>query len=110
MICPDCGANIHPPREHQERFTTAYYCKSCNQEAIVWESVKPGNKAFQWGMYRIYCDYENNAADLQQLYMDIESDTSVIYRWATIITLGAVPSNLSADNIESKIKLYLLFS
>lgn len=110
MICPDCGIEISPPREHQERFSTAYYCKSCRTESIVDENVRPGNKAFQWNKYRIVCDYASNAADLQTIYMDIESDTSIIYRWYTIVTLGAIPQNLSIDNVEDKIKMYLLFS
>ena len=75
----------------------------------MWESVRRGNKAFQWKNYRIYCDYENKTAELQQLYMDIESDTSILYRWAPVVSFP-IPQNLSVDNIEEKIKLYLLFS
>ena len=110
MICPTCSRELHPPQEIIAQFTSSYYCTPCREEFIVWESVKVGNKAFQWNRYRIYCDYTNNTADLQQLYMDIESDTSILYRWATVITLPKIPDNLSVENIEEKIKLYLLFS
>lgn len=110
MICPSCGKELHPPQIQSAQFTSSYYCLPCKEEFIVWESVRIGNKAYQWKNYRIYCDYENKTADLQQLYMDIESDTSILYRWATIVTLPKIPDNLSVDNIAEKIKLYLLFS
>lgn len=110
MICPSCQKEIHPPQEITAQFTSSYYCKACRDEAIVWEGIRPGNKAFQWKGFRIYCDYENKTADLQQLYMDIETDTSILYRWATILNLPKIPDNLSKETVEEKIKLYLLFS
>lgn len=110
MICPNCQKEIHPARELNSQLTSAYYCPSCREEAIVWEGIKLGDKAFQWNRYRIYCDHQNNSAQLQQLYMDIESDTSIMYRWATVLEFPKIPNNLSKDNIEEKIKMYLLFS
>ena len=110
MICPNCKKELHPPQEVIEQFTSAYYCTPYKEQFIVWEGIRRGNKAYQWNGYRIYCDYENKTADLQQLYMDIESDTSIMYRWATILNLPKIPNNLSAETVADKIKLYLLFS
>lgn len=110
MNCISCKKELHPPRICREPFTSSYYCSSCREEFIVWEGVKQGDKAIQWQHFRIYCDHKNNCAQLQQLYMDIESDTSIMYRWATILNLPKIPQNLDETNIESKIKLYLLFS
>lgn len=110
MICPTCNKELHPPQEITQQFTSAYYCNPCKEEFIVWDGVRHGNKAYQYKNYRIYCDIENNTADLQQLYFDIESDTSIMYRWFTILNLPKIPDNLSKDTIEDKIKLYLLFS
>lgn len=110
MICPSCNKELHPAQEISTQFTSSYYCMPCKEEFIVWEGVRVGSKAYQWKNYRIYCDHESKTADLQQLYMDIESDTSILYRWFTILNLPKIPDNLSKDNIEEKIKLYLLFS
>lgn len=110
MICPSCNRELYGPQVQTAEFTSSYYCTPCKEEFIVWEGIRWGCKAFQWKGYRIYCDYPNKTADLQQLYMDIESDTSIMYRWATILNLPKIPENLSTENIEEKIKLYLLFS
>lgn len=111
MICPNCQKEIHPPQEvTHKQFTSSYYCTPCKERAIVWEGIEQGNKAYQCGRLRIHCDYKTNTAQVQRLYMDIESDTSIVYRWGTLLELSSIPANLSVDNIEEKIKLYLLFS
>ncbi len=110
MICPSCQEEISPPKIHKVAFTSSHYCKMCKEEHIVWESVKPGHYAAQWGKYRLYCEPDNNRCLLQQIYFDIESDTSIMYRWHTILELSAIPQNLSEETVEDKIKTILLFS
>ena len=101
MICPYCDKPIS---------TLGRYCMTCKETYIVWEEISPGDRVFEWNRYRIYCDTKNNRAKVQKIYMDIESDTSITYRWYTIIELPTIPDNLSEETIEAKIKLYLLFS
>lgn len=101
MICPYCDKPIG---------NLSRYCMTCKETYIVWEEINPGDYVFEWGKYRIYCDNKNNCAKVQKIYMDIESDTSIMYRWYTVIELPTIPDNLSEETIESKIKLYLLFS
>jgi len=101
MICPDCRI----PIGNLDR-----RCMKCKTDYIVWEEINPGDRVFEWDRYRIYCDTKNNRAKVQKIYMDIESDTSITYRWYTVIELPTIPDNLSEETIEAKIKLYLLFS
>ncbi len=110
MICPYCEIEIHLPQINKQQFTSSYYCNSCRDEFIVWESIKPGDYAVQWQKYRIYCDNKNNCAQLQRIYMDIESDTSIMWRWYNVLELPSIPQNLNEETIEQKIKMYLLFS
>ena len=102
MICPNCS-----------QITIGIFskrCMKCKTDYIVWEEIKPGDYVFEWNRYRIYCDVTNNCAKIQRIYMDIESDTSITYRWYTVIELPTIPDNLSEETIEAKIKTYLLFS
>lgn len=110
MICPDCGKELAPPRQHTITFTSSYYCSHCRQDHIVWEDVKRGAYVIQSKDWRFYCDEEKNTSIVQRLYMDIESDTSICYRWADVLKLPAIPENLSVENVAEKLKLYLLFS
>jgi len=110
MICPSCAKEIGRPKMHTATFTCSYYCMSCKEEHIVWESITPGDYVVEWDRYRIYCNTKDNTAKLQKIYMDIESDTSIMYRWYTVLELPNIPENLTQDTAEEKIKLYLLFS
>lgn len=101
MICPHCEIPIG---------NLSRQCMKCKTDYIVWEEIRPGDYVFEWSRYRIYCDAANNRAKIQRIYMDIESDTSITYRWYTVLELPTIPDNLSEETIESKIKLYLLFS
>lgn len=101
MICPDCKIPIG---------NLSRQCMKCKTDYIVWEEINPGDRVFEWDRYRIYCDIKNNRAKVQRIYMDIQSDTSIMYRWYTVIDLPTIPDNLSEETIEAKIKLYLLFS
>lgn len=107
MICPHCGK---PIGSHNTRFTTTYNCAPCREEYIVWEEIVPEDYVVEWGKYRIYCDTKANRAKIQRIYMDIESDTSITYRWYTVLELPTIPDNLNEKTVEAKIKLYLLFS
>ena len=109
MKCPNCQAIIGSPRKHSEQFTTSYRCRSCNEESVIWEGVKVGDYVIESGHYRFYCNPSKNEAILQQLYMDIETDTSIIYRWYDLVPLPGIPNNLNEDTVEDKLKLYLLF-
>lgn len=95
---------------HTATFTSSHYCMSCKEEHIVWESISPGDYVVEWDRYRIYCNTKNNTAQIQRIYMDIESDTSIMYRWYTVLELPTIPDNLNEETVEAKIKLYLLFS
>lgn len=95
---------------HTATSITSYYCMSCKEEHIVWESISPGDYVVEWKRYRIYCSTKDNTAQLQRIYMDIESDTSISYKWYTVLELPSIPKNLNEDTVEAKIKLYLLFS
>lgn len=110
MICPYCEYTFGTPRKHNERFTSSYYCMKCREEYIIWESINPDDYVVECGKYRIYCDTKNNRAQIQKVYMDIESDTSIMWRWGTILELPSIPDNLTEETIEEKLKLYLLFS
>lgn len=110
MICPICSANLAGPRQHSERFSTAYYCNSCHSESIIDENVKQGDYVVETGRYRFYCRPKTNTATIQELYMDIETDTSIIYRWYDVVQLPSIPNNLSEQTVDSKLKMYLLFS
>lgn len=110
MICPDCGQEISKPRNHSTRFTASYYCMQCRHEHIVWEDIKEGDYVIQSKDWRFYCDKENNRSRIRRLYMDIESDTSICYRWANVLELPVIPDNLSVDTFDQKLKMYLLFS
>ena len=110
MICPDCGVELSKPRTHSTRFTASYYCNKCRAEHIVWEDIMQDGYAVQSRDWRICCDVENKKAYLRQLYMDIESDTSICYRWATVLGFPVIPPNLNENTIVDKIKFYLLFS
>lgn len=110
MICPTCGESIGMPKMHTATFTTSHYCMPCKEEHIVWENIAAGDYVVEWGKYRIYCNTKDNTAQIQKIYMDIESDTSIMYRWHTLLELPSIPENLSEETVESKIKLYLLFS
>lgn len=110
MICPDCGKELHPPRIHTTTFTASYYCSQCRQDHIVWEGVKNKDYVVQHRDWRFYCDEENNKSSIQRMYMDIESDTSICYRWYTVLELPVIPENLTVENVQEKLKLYLLFS
>lgn len=101
MICPNCQL----PLGNLKR-----YCMKCKSDFVVWEEIHPGDKVWEWDRYRIYCDTKNNCARIQKVYMDIESDTSITYRWYTVLELPSIPDNLNEETIEAKIKLYLLFS
>jgi hypothetical protein len=83
---------------------------NCQAEHIVWEEVKHGDYVVQFKNYRFYCDTTNNKCQIQKIYMDLESDTSIVYRWGTILELNAIPHNLTPENVEEKLKLILLFS
>jgi hypothetical protein len=110
MICPSCEKELHPPQFCESRFTSTYHCAPCRAEFNVWEGIKHGDEAYQWRQYRIYCDYQSGHSMVQRIYMDIETDTSITYRWYTVLELPAIPKNLSAETIERKIKTILLFS
>lgn len=101
MMCPYCQIPIGNLTRH---------CMKCNEKYIVWEEIKSGDYVFEWGRYRIYCDAESNRAKIQKIQMDIESDTSILYRWYTVLELPVIPDNLSEETVEAKIKTYLLFS
>lgn len=109
MICPHCQKEIGMAQK-PGNFVATYYCQSCRVEIYVWESIKPGEYVIDHGRFRFHCDPKNNRSSLQKIYMDIESDTSISYRWYTILELPSIPRNLTKENIEQKIKLYLLFS
>lgn len=110
MICPDCAEELSKPRKHNIRFTSSYYCKRCKAEHIVWEDVMPGDYVIQNRDWRFYCNVEHNGCHIQRMYMEIESDTSICYRWTTVLSLHSIPQNLDESNVEEKLKLYLLFS
>ena len=101
MICPNCQL----PLGNLKR-----YCMKCKAGFLVWEEIHPGDTVLEWDRYRIYCDNKNKRARIQKVYMDIESDTSITYRWYTVLELPTIPDNLNEETIEAKIKLYLLFS
>ena len=110
MICPSCEQILTKPRNHSTTYTSSYYCMSCKEEHIVWENISPDDYAVEWERYRILCHTKTNTAEVQKIYMDIESDTSITYRWYTLLELPAIPKNLTEETVETKIKLYLLFS
>ena len=110
MICPTCRKEICKPKMHTATFTSSHFCLNCKEEHVVWENIKVGDYAVEWNKYRIYCDTHNNRSMVQEVYMDIESDTSIMYRWYTILELPAIPTNLTAETIERKLKTILLFS
>lgn len=82
----------------------------CRSEHIVWEDIPQDGYAVQSKDWRICCDVENKKAQLRRLYMDIESDTSICYRWYTVLPFPTIPANLNEETIEKKIRFYLLFS
>ena len=110
MICPVCEKEMGLQKDQNTTFTAAYYCQSCREEHIVWENIKQGDYVVDHGRYRFYCDTTNNRAQIQKIYMDIESDTSIAYRWYTVLELPSIPQNLNKNTVEQKLKLYLLFS
>jgi hypothetical protein len=109
MICYSCQEPF-PKQGNSTPFTRTYYCPKCKEEMITWDEVKKDDYVFEVGRYRIYCDTGTQTSRIQRIYMDIESDTSIMYRWATILELPTIPSNLTEENAEQKLKMYLLFS
>jgi hypothetical protein len=109
VICPNCQKEIGPVQE-PGTYVSMYYCQSCRTEIPVWETIHPGDQVLDHGRYRFYIDNKNNRARIEKIYMDIETDTSICYRWYTLLELPSIPENLTKDNVEEKIKLYLLFS
>lgn len=110
MICPVCQVHLFGPRKHSERYSTSMYCKSCRMESIIGEYVKPGDYVVESGRYRFYCNPSTNKASIQRLYMDIESDTSIMYRWYDVVQLPSIPENLTEQTVDDKLRIYLLFS
>ena len=114
MNCPDCDLCLDNQRSksHAQMYSTtaAYYCSQCRQNLLVWEDMKPGCRAIEKGKYRLYCDPEKNKCEVQKLGMDIQSDTSIMYRWYPILELDAIPQNVTEDNFDDKIKTLLIFS
>lgn len=114
MNCPDCGLCLDSQRSKREgRSTgslTTYRCPSCRDEYIVWEDIKIGCYAIEKGKYRLYCDPEHNKCEVQRVGMDIQSDTSIMYRWYPILELDAIPQNVTEENFDDKIKIILVFS
>lgn len=110
MICPTCEKEIGLQKDQNTTFTAAYYCQHCREEHIVWENIKPGDQVIDFQRYRFYIDNANKRARIEKVYMDIETDTSICYRWYTVLELPSIPQNLTKDNVEEKLKLYLLFS
>lgn len=110
MICPTCEREIGRQKDQDTTFTVAYYCQHCREEHIVWDNVKKGDYTIDFKRWRFYIDTQNNRARIEKVYMDIESDTSISYRWYTVLELPTIPQNLTNDNVEEKLKLYLLFS
>jgi hypothetical protein len=108
MICPGCNKDLTQPaaRTFPGSIST-YYC--CNEEYLLWDEVLPGCYVIEHGPHRMLCDPNQNTCKIQKVYMDIESDTSIMYRWYTILELNAIPQ-VTQENFEEKIKTYLLFS
>lgn len=109
MNCPYCARDILLVKE-QETYASVYYCQNCRTELTVISDIKDDDQAFEWKQYRILCNTKSNRAHIQKLYMDILSDTSIIFRWYTVVELPNIPQNLTKDTIEQKLKMYLLFS
>lgn len=115
MICPFCKNECpdHKNRERHFNKTLAienYHCQACNEQFLVWEHIEKGCYAIEHKDFRIYCDPEKNHCQIQKLYMEIESDTSVMYRWYSILEMNAIPQNLTVDTVEENLKTILLFS
>jgi hypothetical protein len=114
MNCPDCGLCLDNQRSKNRTGaynTIAHYnCPKCRDEYIVWEEMKPGCYAIEKGKYRLYCDPEKNKCEVQRVGMDIQSDTSIMYRWYSILELDAIPQNVTEENFDDKIKTLLIFS
>lgn len=114
MICPNCELNLDSQhskdRCQMNGFTSTYYCPKCKEEFIVWGGLRIGCYAIEKGRYRLYCDPENNTCEVQKVYMDIESDTSIMYRWYPIVKLDAIPQNVTDENFDEKIKTLIIFS
>lgn len=114
MICPNCELNLDSQhskdRSHMNAFTSTYYCPKCKEEFIVWGGMKPGHYAIEKGRYRLYCIPETNKCEVQKVYMDIESDTSIMYRWYSILEIDAIPQGITDENFDEKVKLMLVFS
>jgi len=110
MICPECQRKILPQKDRDGTYSTAYYCQHCRHEHFVLDKVNPGDTTVEFERYRFYIDNTNNRARIEKIYMDIETDTSITYRWYTVLELPSIPQNLNEETVEQKLKLYILFS
>ncbi len=110
MICSTCEKDLTLPaaKTYIPGSVSTYYC--CQDEYLVWDEIPRDCYVIERGKYRLLCDPAQNLTKIQQVYMDIESDTSIMYRWYTILELNAIPQGVDQDNLEEKIKTYLLFS
>jgi len=110
MICPHCNREILLAKEPDTTYASVYYCQNCRMEHIVVDEIEPGDYVIEHKECRFYIDNKNNRARIEQRYMYVESDTSITFRWYTVLELPSIPQNLNKDTVEEKLKLYLLFS
>lgn len=113
MICPSCSKELTTQFRREANVfggVTSYFCAPCKEEALVWEDMKVGCFSLEKGRYRLYCDSASNTCKIQQIYMDIESDTSIMYRWYTVLEINAIPQGITDENFEEKVKMMLVFS
>lgn len=112
MICPNCCFEIKSLNHDPKYLTTIYEysCGSCCEKFVVWSQVRDGCQIFEHKEYRLHCDPRNNKCQIQKMYMEIESDTSIMYRWYDILELNAVPQGLTEENFPDKLRTMLIFS
>ena len=110
MICFQCRNEIDKPRNSSSYWVSNYYCTICREEFTVWGQIRLGDYVVEHRDYRIYCDMKTNRSAIQRVYVEIEGDGSIMYRWHTILELPVIPQNLNAETIEQKLKTILLFS